>query len=149
MLPRFTQLWISAQAVAARDRRFRRLLHSIAKFCVSTGSSKRPSTKDVTKSTAFEGTFCVLPRVDIYFYLEDDTIHVSEPKTSNSGIPQGKLCLNIGTLIRRHRIVKPGAANGQHYSVMDINVGMQITFYARTFKIVACDESTRVFDFVT
>lgn len=28
-------------------------------------------------------------RVNIYFYLEDDTVHVSEPKTENSGIPQG------------------------------------------------------------
>jgi hypothetical protein len=31
-----------------------------------------------------------LSSVNIYFYLEDDSVHVSEPKTSNSGIPQGK-----------------------------------------------------------
>lgn len=31
-------------------------------------------------------------RVNIYFYLEDDTVHVSEPKTENSGIPQGEFC---------------------------------------------------------
>ena len=33
-------------------------------------------------------------RVNVYFYLEDDSIHVSEPKTVNSGIPQGTLDLN-------------------------------------------------------
>lgn len=30
-------------------------------------------------------------KVNIYFYLEDDTIHVSEPRLSNSGIPQGSI----------------------------------------------------------
>jgi hypothetical protein len=26
-------------------------------------------------------------RVLIYYYLDDDTIHVNEPKTTNSGVP--------------------------------------------------------------
>ncbi|KAJ3323302.1 EF-hand domain-containing member C2 [Blyttiomyces sp. JEL0837] len=77
-------------------------------------------------------------KVNIYFYLEDDTIHVSEPKTPNSGIPQG-------VLIRRHRIPKKDSANGQHYIVSDLNVDKEVTFYARTFKIVGCDEFTREF----
>ncbi|KAI9358593.1 hypothetical protein DFJ73DRAFT_144854 [Zopfochytrium polystomum] len=76
-------------------------------------------------------------KVNIYFYLEDDTIHVSEPKTPNSGIPQG-------TLIRRHRIPR-NAENGQHYIISDLNVEKEVTFYARTFKIVGCDEFTREF----
>ncbi|TPX76547.1 hypothetical protein CcCBS67573_g02162 [Chytriomyces confervae] len=77
-------------------------------------------------------------RVNIYFYLEDDTIHVSEPKYANSGIPQG-------TLIRRHRIPKGNALNGQHYTISDLNVEKEVTFYARTFKIVGCDQFTREF----
>ncbi|KAJ3091880.1 EF-hand domain-containing member C2 [Quaeritorhiza haematococci] len=77
-------------------------------------------------------------RVNIYFYLEDDTIHVSEPKTNNSGIPQG-------TLIRRHRIPRPDLSNGQHYIVSDLSVGRSITFYGREFVIVGCDEFTRKF----
>ncbi|KAI8618765.1 hypothetical protein BC830DRAFT_1165937 [Chytriomyces sp. MP71] len=77
-------------------------------------------------------------RVNIYFYLEDDTIHVSEPKYANSGIPQG-------VMIRRHRIPKSGSLNGQHYTVSDLNVEKEVTFYARTFKIVGCDEFTREF----
>ncbi|KAJ3292887.1 EF-hand domain-containing member C2, partial [Borealophlyctis nickersoniae] len=77
-------------------------------------------------------------RVNIYFYLEDDSVHVSEPKTANSGIPQG-------TLIRRHRIPLPNNEQGQHYTVKDFNVGREVTFYARTFKIVGCDAFTRDF----
>lgn len=30
-----------------------------------------------------------LSSVNVYFYLEDDSVHVSEPKTQDSGIPQG------------------------------------------------------------
>ncbi|KAJ1565316.1 EF-hand domain-containing member C2, partial [Cladochytrium tenue] len=77
-------------------------------------------------------------KVNIYFYLEDDTIHVSEPKVPDSGIPQG-------TLIRRHRIPKKGSENGQHYTIADLNVDKEVTFYSRTFKIVGCDEFTRDF----
>ncbi|KAJ3323163.1 EF-hand domain-containing member C2 [Boothiomyces sp. JEL0866] len=79
-------------------------------------------------------------RVNVYFYLEDDSVHVSEPKTPNSGIPQG-------TLIRRHRIPKADSLNGQHYIVSDFNVGNQITLYSRTIKLVGCDQFTR--DFLT
>ncbi|KAI8809407.1 hypothetical protein BJ742DRAFT_747723 [Cladochytrium replicatum] len=77
-------------------------------------------------------------KVNIYFYLEDDTIHVSEPKTQNSGIPQG-------TLIRRHRIPKADSVKGQHYIVTDLNVEKEVTFYSRTFKIIGCDGFTRDF----
>ncbi|KAJ3113843.1 EF-hand domain-containing member C2, partial [Physocladia obscura] len=77
-------------------------------------------------------------RCNIYFYLEDDTIHVSEPKYANSGIPQG-------TLIKRHRIQKSSDSNGQHYVVADLNVGKEITLYCKTFKIVGCDDFSREF----
>ncbi|KAH6559938.1 hypothetical protein BASA50_009028 [Batrachochytrium salamandrivorans] len=77
-------------------------------------------------------------RVNIYFYLEDDSVHVSEPKTPNSGIPQG-------TLIRRHRIPKATSETNQHYTVSDFNVGSQVTFYSKTFKIIGCDMFTREF----
>ena len=79
-------------------------------------------------------------RVNVYFYLEDDSVHVSEPKTPNSGIPQG-------TLIRRHRIPKKEAPNSQHFIVSDFNVGNHVTFYSRTIKLVGCDQFTRVFPF--
>ncbi|KAI8827062.1 uncharacterized protein EV422DRAFT_512508 [Fimicolochytrium jonesii] len=77
-------------------------------------------------------------KVNIYFYLEDDSVHVSEPRTVNSGIPQG-------TLLRRHRIPKPDSEIGQHYTVSDFNVGNEVTFYSRTFKIIGCDKFTKDF----
>ncbi|KAL7752218.1 hypothetical protein RI367_002263 [Sorochytrium milnesiophthora] len=79
-------------------------------------------------------------KVHILFYLEDDTVHVIEPRSENSGIPQG-------TLIRRHRMPLPGAKphDRQFYIVSDLNVGKEVTFYSRMCKIVGCDAFTRDF----
>jgi hypothetical protein len=38
--------------------------------------------------------------VRVLYYLEDDSMQVSEPKEENSGIPQG-------VFIKRHRVPKP------------------------------------------
>lgn len=70
----------------------------------------------------------------IYFYLEDESVHVAEPKQQNSGIPQG-------VFLKRHRIPKDGA----FFTAMDLNVGMEVSFYARTFLITGCDPFTRTF----
>merc|ERR1719183_3230296 len=41
----------------------------------------------------------------LYYYLEDDSMHISEPKIENSGIPQGE---RKGTVfLKRHRVAKP------------------------------------------
>lgn len=77
-------------------------------------------------------------RVNVYFYLEDDSIHVSEPKIADSGIPQG-------TLIRRHRIPKPESLIGQHFTISDFNVGQDIVLYSRMIKLIGCDNFTREF----
>jgi len=78
----------------------------------------------------------MIRKFNIYFYLEDDSIHVSEPRTANSGTPQG-------TIIRRHRIPHQNAPG--HFTVDDLNVGQTITLYARHFHIVSCDPFTREF----
>jgi len=74
----------------------------------------------------------------IYFYLEDDSIQVNEPKMQNSGIPQG-------TLIRRHRIPLPPPNDDTFYTVDDFNVGKEIKLYSRTFHLTGCDEFTNNF----
>lgn len=74
----------------------------------------------------------------VYFYLEDDSIQVIEPRLKNAGIPQG-------TLIRRHRIPRPPPHDDEFYTVEDFNVGQEITLYSRTFKITGCDEFTHNF----
>jgi len=73
-------------------------------------------------------------RCVIYFYLEDESIHVAEPKQQNSGIPQG-------VFLKRHRI--PGDAG--HVGLSNLVVGGQVSLYGRTFHIYACDPFTRHF----
>ncbi|NXN35087.1 EFHC1 protein, partial [Rhinoptilus africanus] len=75
-------------------------------------------------------------QVCIYYYLEDDSMSVIEPVVQNSGLPQGKL-------IRRHRV--PKNDRGDHYHWKDLNRGMNITMYGRTYRIVDCDPFTQVF----
>merc|ERR1719379_1829283 len=72
---------------------------------------------------------------NIYFYLEDGTMMISEPKVENSGIPQG-------TFVKRHRIPKP---NGGYYTYQDLKLGVTIIIYCRAFRIVGCDDFTRSF----
>ncbi|XP_074657538.1 EF-hand domain-containing family member C2-like [Tubulanus polymorphus] len=71
----------------------------------------------------------------IYFYLEDDSIQVIEPRIKNSGVPQG-------TLIRRHKIMRPPPNDDEFYNVDDFNVGSELAMYGRTFKLTGCDEFT-------
>jgi len=72
--------------------------------------------------------------VDLYYYLEDDSIAVVEPVVENSGMPQGKL-------IKRQRLPKNDV--GDHWTWKDINLGMNITFYGKVFHIYDCDKWTR------
>ncbi|XP_003404484.1 EF-hand domain-containing protein 1 isoform X1 [Loxodonta africana] len=75
-------------------------------------------------------------QVSIYYYLEDDSMSVVEPVVENSGIPQGKL-------IKRHRLTKND--RGDHYHWKDLNRGINITIYGKTFRIVDCDRFTQEF----
>lgn len=79
----------------------------------------------------------ILRKVDIFFYLEDGTIKVMEPKTENSGLSQG-------TMISRQRIRLPHSYD-LYYDVLDLNIGLEVTFFGKVFKIVNCDNFTRVF----
>jgi len=79
-------------------------------------------------------------RCTIYYYLEDDSIHVSEPKIENSGIPQGE---RKGTIfLKRHRIPKN---ENEFYGVQDLNIGQEVNFYGRVFRLTDCDTFTRNF----
>ncbi|XP_055123819.1 EF-hand domain-containing family member C2 isoform X3 [Symphalangus syndactylus] len=74
----------------------------------------------------------------IYFYPEDDTIQVNELEVKNSGSLQG-------TSIRRHRITLQPPDDDQFYTVYHFNVGTEVVFYGRIFKIYDCDAFTRNF----
>lgn len=72
----------------------------------------------------------------IYYYLEDGTLHIIESRVENSGIPQG-------IFLKRHLVPKPDSI--EVYSWKDLNVGINIEFYGRVFRIVDCDTFTRSF----
>ncbi|XP_063296885.1 EF-hand domain-containing protein 1 [Pelobates fuscus] len=75
-------------------------------------------------------------KVSLYYYLEDDSISVVEPVSENACMPQG-------TFIRRQR--HPKNDFGDHYHWKDLNVGINITLYGRTFRIASCDKFTQDF----
>ncbi|XP_029394901.1 EF-hand domain-containing protein 1 isoform X1 [Mus pahari] len=75
-------------------------------------------------------------QVNIYYYLEDDSMSIIEPVVENSGIPQGKL-------IKRQRFTKNDV--GDHYHWKDLNRGINLTVYGKTFRIVDCDRFTQDF----
>ncbi|XP_074093287.1 EF-hand domain-containing protein 1 isoform X2 [Macrotis lagotis] len=75
-------------------------------------------------------------KVRIYYYLEDDSMSVMEPVVDNSGIPQGKF-------IKRQRLPKNDRGDCYHWK--DLNRGINITIYGKTFRIVDCDPFTEVF----
>jgi len=75
-------------------------------------------------------------RCDIYYYLDDDTVHINEVKEENSGMPQG-------SLLNRHKIEK---ADGSGYiSYLDFNLKSDIFIYGKKFRICDCDDFTRKF----
>lgn len=70
---------------------------------------------------------CRVRRVFIYYYLEDDTMSIGEPKVPNCGFKQGKL-------VRRHRIPNPSKC-GSYYSWKDLNVGIDLGEFNRELEI--------------
>lgn len=74
-------------------------------------------------------------KVNVYYYLEDDTCQIIEPKQDNSGIPQGQL-------IRRHRFPVPG---GGYLKAEDLRVGQELQIYGRAISIADCDAFTRAY----
>eukprot|EP00656_Telonema_subtile_P014143 TRINITY_DN1720_c0_g1_i1.p1 TRINITY_DN1720_c0_g1~~TRINITY_DN1720_c0_g1_i1.p1 ORF type:complete len:649 (-),score=158.52 TRINITY_DN1720_c0_g1_i1:245-2191(-) len=77
-------------------------------------------------------------KVVLLYYLEDNTIQVNEPEQENSGITQGgKLAF-----LKRHAIPK---GHGQFFQIADFQLGGEVSFYGRSFRIVDCDSFTASF----
>lgn len=74
-------------------------------------------------------------KCNIYYYLEDGSIHIDECKTENSGIPQG-------TFVKRNLIPKAGGEEGEYITEWDIEIGQPLKIYGRTFMITDCNSST-------
>lgn len=76
-------------------------------------------------------------QIKLVYYLEDDTIQITEPRT-DSGIIQG-------CLVSRQRIYKPTPFDREHVSLLDLNVDRTITLLDRVYHITDCDTYTRHF----
>ena len=44
--------------------------------------------EEISASTSLERETRRIHHVEVYYYLEDDSLHVSEPRVANSGLPQ-------------------------------------------------------------
>jgi len=73
----------------------------------------------------------------IYYYLDDDTIHIIEPRVENAGIPQG-------IFLKRHKLPLPNDES-IYYTWKDLQVASDFNVYKRIFRVVSCDEFTRRF----
>lgn len=144
-------------------------LESVPEFIISTNPAGRVCRfyAFFLESTADNPTVPVRTRkVEILYYLIDDTIEIIEPRVENCGTVQGKF-------LRRHRIPKslppksirspPRNANGrlissgrgvlsanspitlnqEFYTVKDFIAGAELVIYGRKYIISNCDDATR------
>lgn len=72
----------------------------------------------------------------LYYYLENDTIQVSETRQSNSGLTGGKWC-------QRSKVIN--SATGAPFITDDFAVGRQVIINGRQFVIYDADDFTRSF----
>lgn len=73
----------------------------------------------------------------VYYYLDDDTLHILEDRVENSGIPQG-------VFLKRHKVLIPGQ-EPKVYTWKDLNVSSNLNVYGRVFRIVDADDFTKRF----
>lgn len=73
----------------------------------------------------------------IYYYLDDDTMHIDEVRVENSGIVQGYF-------IKRQRVQQEGKP-GYFIHWTDINMQSEIFLFGKKFRICDCDEFTKKF----
>ena len=87
--------------------------------------------------------------LNIYYYVVDDTIEISEAREINSGIPQG-------SFLRRSKVLKyqPLSDNdffkfqdkkSQYYGLNDMVIGKDLVVYGKFITLYNCDDYTREF----
>jgi len=73
----------------------------------------------------------------IYYFLEDRSILITEPKQINSGTPQG-------AFLKRQVVVKQDGSD-MPFEPLDFKVGLDIGICGRAIRIYDCDQYTREF----
>lgn len=74
-------------------------------------------------------------KLTICYYLEDKSIMITEPKQTNSGVPQGHF-------LKRQVVIK---ANGCPYMPEDFAIGTDVAIFGRAMRIYDADQYTREF----
>lgn len=75
-------------------------------------------------------------KLTLFYYLEDKSIMIIEPKQVNSGIPQGGF-------LKRQMVLRPDGMTP--FMPQDFSVGADVQIYGRALRITDCDEYTRQF----
>jgi EF-hand domain-containing protein 1 len=75
-------------------------------------------------------------KCEIYYYLTDGTVYITEPKIENSGLPQG-------VFLKRQKVPKSMEDQYNFISWEDFNLAFNLTVYERVFRIVDCDDFTK------
>ena len=73
----------------------------------------------------------------IYYFLEDRSIMITEPKQVNSGTPQG-------AFLKRQMVIKQDGSQ-LPFEPTDFRVGLDIGICGRSIRIHDCDDYTREF----
>jgi hypothetical protein len=76
-------------------------------------------------------------KVILYYFLEDRSILITEPKQVNSGTPQG-------AFLKRQVVVKQDGSD-MPFEPRDFRVGLDIGICGRAIRIYDCDAYTREF----
>lgn len=76
-------------------------------------------------------------KLNIFYFLEDKSVMITEPKVVNSGTPQG-------AFLNRQMVLKQDGS-GCPFMPTDFQVGSDIGIFGRAIRITDCDEYTRSF----
>jgi hypothetical protein len=73
----------------------------------------------------------------IYYFLEDRSIMITEPKQVNSGTPQG-------AFLKRQMVLRQDGSK-MPFEPSDLRVGQDVEICGRNIRLTDCDEYTREF----
>jgi len=76
-------------------------------------------------------------KVDIFYYLEDNSVSINEPKQMNSGIPQGPF-------LKRQKVLRTDGSN-KYLTIYDFQIGTEVQIFGKNIFVYACDQYTREF----
>eukprot|EP01046_Picozoa_sp_COSAG06_P007799 COSAG06_NODE_387_length_16435_cov_28.429603_1_plen_446_part_00 len=101
-------------------------------------------------------------KIELFYYIEDDSLQVSEPRQANSGMPQG-------LVVKRHRVphpnpnspdrlvhtteLPPGSALAlkrtplapRYHTYRDFQIGKPVVLYGRSYMLTDADPWTQEF----